>query len=311
MTNAAEVRDRRYKLEIAYDTDPQSPRDWGNLGTMVCWHRRYNLGDDHKYANIDDLLKNLIRDCGTISDDSMIAYVKSGKADGLRLEYNKSDREWELTYYDDYFKKWYSAGSYDAPLDSERGIVADGILENMLTGDLLDLAGKAYLIKPLYLYDHSIQSISTDSFVGRAHHADWDSGQVGVVYVSFDDVKKEYGNASPESVEKAEKVINAEVDNYDSYIRGECYGFRLFEKGEEIDSCWGFLGDFDDALKGIADQLPKEAKYLAQNAEYGACKVAEPKKDLLGRVGKAKSKVAAQTAPVHSQDRKKTTEVRE
>lgn len=33
---------------ILQDTDPQNPRDPGwqeNLGSMVCWHKRYNLGD--------------------------------------------------------------------------------------------------------------------------------------------------------------------------------------------------------------------------------------------------------------------------
>jgi hypothetical protein len=33
-------------LEIYQDDCPESPREfWDNLGTMVCWHRRYNLGD--------------------------------------------------------------------------------------------------------------------------------------------------------------------------------------------------------------------------------------------------------------------------
>ncbi len=33
-------------LEIHCDEDPQSPREWDNLGTMVCWHTRNNLGDE-------------------------------------------------------------------------------------------------------------------------------------------------------------------------------------------------------------------------------------------------------------------------
>lgn len=32
-------------LRILQETDPESPREWDNLGTMACWHRRYNLGD--------------------------------------------------------------------------------------------------------------------------------------------------------------------------------------------------------------------------------------------------------------------------
>jgi hypothetical protein len=29
-----------------YFDEVDSPRDWDNLGLMVCWHRRYNLGDE-------------------------------------------------------------------------------------------------------------------------------------------------------------------------------------------------------------------------------------------------------------------------
>lgn len=28
-----------------YDRNPESPREWDNLGTMICWHSRYVLGD--------------------------------------------------------------------------------------------------------------------------------------------------------------------------------------------------------------------------------------------------------------------------
>ncbi len=36
-----------YEISIVYDEYPESPREWSNMGTMVCFHRRYNLGDDH------------------------------------------------------------------------------------------------------------------------------------------------------------------------------------------------------------------------------------------------------------------------
>jgi hypothetical protein len=39
-------------VKIFYDTDPQSPREWDNLGTMICAHRNYNLGDEQ--ANFSD-----------------------------------------------------------------------------------------------------------------------------------------------------------------------------------------------------------------------------------------------------------------
>lgn len=34
-----------FQISIHYDEDRESPREWDNLGTMVCWHRRSNLGD--------------------------------------------------------------------------------------------------------------------------------------------------------------------------------------------------------------------------------------------------------------------------
>lgn len=37
-------------INIKYDDCPESPREWDNLGTMICFHGRYNLGDKH---NID------------------------------------------------------------------------------------------------------------------------------------------------------------------------------------------------------------------------------------------------------------------
>lgn len=54
-----------FKLEILHDEDAESPREWDNLGTMVCWHSRYNLGDKHNYIDSDDF-KEEINDSNSI-----------------------------------------------------------------------------------------------------------------------------------------------------------------------------------------------------------------------------------------------------
>jgi hypothetical protein len=41
-----------YKIEVLHDIDSESPRGWDNLGKMLCWNRRYTLGDAHDL--IDD-----------------------------------------------------------------------------------------------------------------------------------------------------------------------------------------------------------------------------------------------------------------
>jgi hypothetical protein len=46
MSNVAKTIEKNgYKAEIITDEEPQDPRDNDNMGKMVCFHRRYNLGD--------------------------------------------------------------------------------------------------------------------------------------------------------------------------------------------------------------------------------------------------------------------------
>lgn len=80
---------------------------------------------------------------------------------------------------------------------------------------------KSYLVKeesaaailPLYLYDHSGIKISTGPF-----SCPWDSGQVGFVYVTRDQLKREGLTKA-----KAREVIMAEVETYDEYLKGDVY----------------------------------------------------------------------------------------
>jgi hypothetical protein len=42
-----------YIIKTELHSDPENPRDWDNLGTMVCFHGRYDLGDKHNYNSKD------------------------------------------------------------------------------------------------------------------------------------------------------------------------------------------------------------------------------------------------------------------
>lgn len=50
---------RNHTIKIIHDPDPESPRDYDNLGTMTCWHHRYNLGDKHDHSDPRELLIDL------------------------------------------------------------------------------------------------------------------------------------------------------------------------------------------------------------------------------------------------------------
>jgi hypothetical protein len=147
-------------LDIEQDTDENNdPRDFDNLGTMVCFHRSYNLGDKHDFS-VEDI-KALVK-----------------RKDVLAL--------------------------------------------------------------PLFLIDHSGLSMSVRDF-----GCPWDSGQVGFIFIDFEKIRKEFSvkKVTKKLLEQVKKSLIAEVDTYDSYLRGEVYGYLIKDAdGEVLDSCWGFIG---------------------------------------------------------------------
>lgn len=120
----------------------------------------------------------------------------------------------------------------------------------------MEEAGKIYHNKnvvalPLFLYDHSGITISTTPF-----SCPWDSGQIGFIYVTKDDVRKEFGRITKKVLEKVNKCLESEVKVYDEYLRGDVYCFTVEnDEGEIIDSCGGFFGDgdycFEEAKRAI------------------------------------------------------------
>jgi hypothetical protein len=104
-----------------------------------------------------------------------------------------------------------------------------------------DFDPKVYPIcLPVYMLDHSGVALSTGSFGDP-----WDSGQVGWIYVTRDRLLKEYGvkRLSKRVLAQAEKVLKAEIEEYGQYVNGACYGYIVTDAdGEQLDSCWGFIG---------------------------------------------------------------------
>lgn len=99
---------------------------------------------------------------------------------------------------------------------------------------------KASIILPLYLYDHSGITMYTDGDTRYRQHEAWDSGQVGFIYCTKQQIEEEFnGNRK-----KAKECLIGEVKTYDQYLVGDVYGFSITnpKDGEEIDSCWGFYG---------------------------------------------------------------------
>ena len=254
-----------YTLVLREDIDAESPRETcDNLGTMVCFHSKYRIGDKHNYSSPDDFLRTLIQE--TVSAKDICDFTISEKAKTVELKFNGPTKEWDVIAL--YYKNWEVVRSFDHPIAGEEEAVSEVILEYMDTPSLLRLAQMQNIILPLYLYDHSVLSMSTASYFGRAPHAEWDSMQVGWIYVSNEDAAAAFQTSECDTQSKVSDALEAEVSEYDSYLRGECYGFQLYENGIETDSCWGFIGSPEELKSAIESNLPGECSGIMDNLTY-------------------------------------------
>lgn len=189
---------------IKLDHECFNPREESDeTGKMVCWHRGYNLGDEQPEVCPQDYFECLLDE------------VEPGFSAKLeRMAERFFGGDWTL----DLAKAW----------DEKKQDLIDAGLE------------RHFIMLPLYLYDHSGITMSTGSF-----SCSWDSGQVGWIYMSKADARKEWSwkRLTKKRLQQVENCLKCEVETYDAYLRGDCYGFEVeSEKGDIDDSCWGFLG---------------------------------------------------------------------
>ena len=96
---------------------------------------------------------------------------------------------------------------------------------------------KGYYWLPIYAYIHSGITISTSNRT-YPYNDSWDSGLFGIIAVS-----KDAPEAKTMTEEQVLEVLRGEIEVLDDYYQGHCYGFRITNRyGEEVDSCWGFIG---------------------------------------------------------------------
>ena len=117
--------------------------------------------------------------------------------------------------------------------------------------------GDDVICLPLYLYDHSGITMST-----RPFSCPWDSGKVGIIFVTHKKVKESFRwhRMTKARIEQITKYLVNEVKEYDAYLTGAVYGYTLFDgKGEIVDSCGGYYGDWEQMVdyvtKGIKDPI--------------------------------------------------------
>lgn len=290
-----------YRFRIERDDDPWDPRkdQDGNIGTMICTERNRNcLGDER--VDIEKYISDLIRE--NIKDVTIINYIKKGKAsNNLSLKYNRSEKVWEL--WGDYYTLISPKVTHGIINDNERlDYLVDDMIDALPIEDQLTLlTRKGYVFLPLAIYDHS----GVTMWVGSKwdhFDAQWDCSNVGFIFTTKkkvfewcggyrDDKKKFHKLTERNWREVAEHDLKAEVELYDMWLQGECYGYwqekwnALDGEWEELNSCWGFYSDkWDEELaremansdmttqpfideevaQALADAQHEETKIMAQ-----------------------------------------------
>lgn len=244
-----------FRLTIKADNDESmNPRtEYDNVGTMVCFHRRYNLGDKHDYSSPDDFLSSLVRN--NVPEKDIVSFVKAGKGN-VFVQYDRQEKDYSVS------EQTKNGWKYSFSTDKER--IADDVIDMLSFDDCLSLLEKSVVILPLYLYDHSGITMSTGSF-----NDPWDSGQVGWIYCTKEHAEKELNTKGKGWKQAAIDCLESEVQTYDYYIMGDVYGFTIEEQTdseadewEETDSCWGFIGDTLEN-SGIDEHIPNNLKPVA------------------------------------------------
>lgn len=204
------LNDEIYRVHIEQDDMAESPRSEyndANIGHMMCWHRRYNLGDhrENSWECPADMMEDLIGE-----------YYTHSRAKSFSQQWKSLER-------------------------------------------------KGYVCLPLCLYDHSGITMSTAKF-----SCPWDSGQVGWIYTTKEEVLRKVGGYIDDKGkfvkctaknwrQAALRNLEEEVRCYDMYLQGEVYGLvtdKWDSSGKswiEDDSCWGFYSDKygDDLIREI------------------------------------------------------------
>jgi hypothetical protein len=118
---------------------------------------------------------------------------------------------------------------------------------------------KGYYVFILYAYIHSGVVLSVESH--NFPDARWDVSTTGFVLV-----KREKGMYNRE---KALKLAEAVTHEWNQYLSGEVYGYKITSEDDDfddvIDSCWGFYGDPEYCMTEATEIV----EYLVEKDKHG------------------------------------------
>lgn len=123
----------------------------------------------------------------------------------------------------------------------------------------------ASLICVVTMYEHSGRALSLGPTITVPENEEddkeridvggdrWDSGILGFMWTTPEKVAETLGSDATE--EKIRHAFEVELEEYNQWIEGDCWGYKEVKDGEEDDdnSRWGFLG-YDDKASGLLNE---------------------------------------------------------
>ena len=156
-------------------------------------------------------------------------------------------------------REWDNAGTI---VDWHRNLI---IGDKKIDGDWT-ISRRDNIVLPVYIYQHGGITINTTGF-----HCDWDSGQVGWIYISRKDAVANWGKVRcTKAIEKrARNYLVGEVETLDNFFTGNVYGYVIEYPDGSEDSCWGYYPDHNEkpAYKGCLKEAQGIVDYWVSKQE--------------------------------------------
>lgn len=244
--NMESIHEENYRgltIKIFQDDYAESPEDWKDEGLfLVAYHRNFTVDRGQ-------------RELVTIFNEE---------------DFKKDNGYQGRVYADGYGWKSYEEAKEQNLINKQvhRGRYVPGISEGLAEcianggkyedGSINDEAKdylKKYHVFGLEAYIHSGVSLSL-SRQGNFPDRRWDVSELGLVFVAKNEARTRA---------KAQKLARGLISTWNQYLSGAVYGFKLENAvEEEIDSCWGYYGDYD-AKDGLLDEVRATVDRITEN----------------------------------------------
>lgn len=226
-------------IEIGYETDPYFDEDECPFGIFDCEQDYLNDFFDNNKEDIMKLAKTFFMVIFDKETNSLATYdIKKRKKIEDELEYYNGEMAVDYLYEDDFY---------------------DDFCESILTYIRYDDTDK--YISPFSNFEELTEyggpNINNQVFVEKYREY---YGDEHIIVATLQTVQNEYGEVNEENIKKAKLALADAREYLEDILEGRVLYYKEYDlDGEEIDSCYMFVGDYAiDDIEANAGEFIKE-----------------------------------------------------